>query len=95
MLAISHYVITVVSIIFEIYISLIVARVILSYMRFRTYHPVLRFIYEATEPLLGFFRRLLPRTGAFDFSPLLALLFVWIVEILVIALLTNLFLVVR
>ena len=68
--------ISIVSIVFEIYIWLIVARVLLSYVRFRTYHPVLRFIYEVTEPVLGFFRRLLPRTGAFDFSPLLAFLFV-------------------
>ncbi len=85
---ISHDVITVVSIAFEIYIWLIVARVILSYIRIRTYHPVLRFIYEVTEPVLGFFRRLLPRTGAYDFSPLLAFFFVWVVEQLVVALLT-------
>lgn len=95
MLNISHYVISVVSIVFEIYIWLIVARVILSYIRIRTYHPVLRFIYEVTEPVLGFFRRLLPRTGAYDFSPILAFFFVWVVEQLVIALLTFLFAVVR
>ncbi len=92
---VSHDVISIVSIVFEIYIWLIVARVILSYFRFRTYHPVLRFIYDVTEPVLGFFRRLLPRTGAFDFSPLLAFFFVWVVGQLVIALLQYLFLAVR
>ncbi len=92
---VSHYVISVVSIVFEIYIWLIVVRVILSYFRIRTYHPVPRFIYEATEPVLVFFRRLLPRTGAYDFSPILAFFFVWVVEQLVITLLTFLFAVVR
>lgn len=92
---VSHYVISVVSVVFEIYIWLIVVRVILSYFRIRTYHPVPRFIYEATEPVLGFFRRLLPRTGAYDFSPILAFFFVWVVEQLVITLLTFLFAVVR
>jgi YggT family protein len=91
----SHDVISLISIILEVYIWLIVARVILSYFRFKKYHPVLRFIYDVTEPLLGFFRRLLPRTGAFDFSPLLAFLFVWIVGQLLIALLTYMFAVVR
>ena len=90
-----HDLISLVSIIFEIYIWLIVARVVLSMVRFRTYHPVIRFIYEATEPLLRFFRRLLPRTGPLDFSPLLAFIAVWIAQQLVIALLTYLFMVGR
>jgi YggT family protein len=84
-----------VTILFELYIWLIIARVVLSYVRLKKYHPVVRFVYDATEPLLGFFRRLLPRTGMFDFSPLLAFLSVWIVEQLVIALLTYLFVAVR
>jgi YggT family protein len=95
MLNVSHNVIAVVAMVFEIYIWLIVARVILSYIRISTPHPVLRFIYEVTEPVLGFFRRLLPRTGAYDFSPMVAFLFVWVVEQLVIALLTFLFTIAR
>jgi YggT family protein len=90
--AVSHStIIVVVEAIFEVYIWLIIARVVLSYVHIRTYHPVLRLIYEVTEPVLGYFRRLLPRTGTFDFSPILAFLLVWVVEQLVIALLTFLF----
>lgn len=80
-----------VSLAFQIYTWLIVARVILSYVRLRTHHPVLRFIYEVTEPLLDFFRRLLPQTGAFDFSPLLAVFFLQIASSLVSQLLYFLF----
>ena len=36
--------------------------------------PVLRVIYAVTEPILGPIRRVLPKTGMFDFSPIVALL---------------------
>jgi YggT family protein len=91
----AHDVISLVSIAFEIYIWLIVARVIISFFRFKQYHPVLRFIYDITEPVLGFFRRILPQTGAMDFSPLLSFIFVWLVGQLLISLLTYLFAVAR
>jgi YggT family protein len=87
----SHDLISIVSAVFEVYIWLIVARVLLSYVRLRKYNPILRFIYEATEPVLGFFRRLLPRTGAIDFSPIVAFLFLEVAKMLVILLLTSLF----
>jgi YggT family protein len=32
------------------------------------------FIYSATEPLLAPIRNVLPRTGGFDFSPMIAIL---------------------
>ena len=36
--------------------------------------PLLRLIYAITEPILGPIRRVLPRTGMFDFSPIVALM---------------------
>ena len=36
--------------------------------------PLLRLIYAITEPILGPIRRVLPKTGMFDFSPIVALL---------------------
>jgi YggT family protein len=42
-----------ISLAITIYIWLIVARVILSFFQPRTYHPIIRFIYESTEPLLS------------------------------------------
>jgi len=38
------------------------------------YNPMVRFIYNATEPVLAPFRRLLPTVGGIDFSPILAFL---------------------
>lgn len=80
-----------ISIAFEIYIWLIIARAILSFFRFRQYYPILRFIYEVTEPVLGFFRRIMPRTGAFDFSPLVAVLALGVARQLLITFLAFLF----
>jgi len=38
------------------------------------YHPAVRFIYTATEPILAPFRRILPTIGGIDFSPILVFL---------------------
>ncbi|HUW65706.1 MAG TPA: YggT family protein [Spirochaetia bacterium] len=63
-----------VDIVFRVYYILILARVVLSWIRHDPYHPLIRFIYEITEPVLGFFRRIIPSMGMLDLSPLIALL---------------------
>ena len=52
----------------------ILARVVLSFVDPRGSSPIGAFIVSTTEPLLAPVRRLLPRTGMFDFSPLIVLL---------------------
>lgn len=52
----------------------ILARVVLSFVDPRGTSPVAAFIISTTEPLLGPVRRLLPKTGMFDLSPLIVLL---------------------
>ncbi len=59
----------------EVYIWIVIARVILSWVRVNPYTPVVRFIYEVTEPVMGFFRRIIPPIGMIDLSPI-ALFFV-------------------
>jgi YggT family protein len=46
----AHFIVNFISVVIRIYIWLILARVIISFMRPRTYHPILRFIYDTTEP---------------------------------------------
>jgi len=67
---------------FEVLNWLIIARVLLSWIRHDPYHPVIRFIYEITEPILKPFRRLLPpRPGMpIDWSPFIAILVLQFVE---------------
>ena len=53
---------------------LILARVILSFTRTSPYHPLVRLVYDLTEPVLAPIRRILPPMSGLDFSPLIALL---------------------
>lgn len=71
------FLITIVNAIYYILLILIFARFVLSWVRPDPYHPtwgpVLRFVYQATEPLLAPIRRMLPATGGVDFSPMILL----------------------
>jgi len=63
---------------FEVMMWLVVIRCILSFIRHNPYHPLIRFIYDITEPIMAPFRRLLPPAGGIDFSPII----VWMVLML-------------
>ena len=52
----------------------ILISVVLSWVAPRGYNPAIKLLYDLTEPLLGFFRRLLPPMGGIDISPLVALI---------------------
>jgi YggT family protein len=45
-----------------------------------TLNRIQRFLYDVCEPYLRLFRRLLPATGAIDFSPMLALLSLGVID---------------
>jgi len=68
----------VVSLAFDVMMWLIVIRCILSFIRHNPYQPIIRFIYDITEPIMAPFRRLLPSAGGIDFSPII----VWMVLML-------------
>ncbi len=75
---------TIIQAVFKAIEFLIWARIIVSFLpmftRVNQYHPVIRFIYETTEPLLAPFRRIIPATGGLDFSPLLLFVVLSLVE---------------
>ena len=52
----------------------ILVRVILSWFPVDPSNPIVRIVWEITEPVLAPFRRVIPRIGMFDLSPLAALL---------------------
>ena len=53
---------------------ILIARVVASWINADPYNPIVRFLYNVTEPLLERIRNLLPVTaaGGFDFSPIVA-----------------------
>lgn len=56
-----------------VYSLMIIARVILSWgMNYG--HPVMRFLIHTTDPILVPFRRIIPRLGMFDISPIVVLI---------------------
>ncbi|MEW5954247.1 MAG: YggT family protein [Bacillota bacterium] len=57
---------------FYVYTWLIFIRIILSWIRHNPHQPVIKFIYEITEPVLGVFRRIIPPLGVVDLSPIAA-----------------------
>jgi YggT family protein len=83
----SFQIIQVVNIIFEVLTWLIIGRCILSFIKHNPYQPLIRFIYDVTEPIMAPFRRLIPATSGIDFSPIVAVLAITLVQRLVIQLL--------
>ena len=66
----------------QIFIYMIIVRVVLSWFPSTSGGVVARisyFVGRFTEPVLDWTRRVMPRTGALDLSPLVVLLFLQIV----------------
>lgn len=61
----------------------IFARVILSWFSLRPGNMLVVMLDRITEPLLGPLRRIIPRVGVFDFSPIVAILILRLVIFLV------------
>ncbi len=54
---------------------LLLARVLLSWFpNVDRNNPIIRFVFDLTEPILRPVRSVLPQTGMFDFSPLVVFL---------------------
>jgi YggT family protein len=77
-----------VSALFVVYLILIFARIVLSFIPRIPYNPTLRtvigFIHEVTDPYLNLFRRVIPPIGPLDVSPILAILVLGIAQALVV-----------
>lgn len=60
---------------------LIIARVILSWVASPvSRNPFVQFIRGVTEPILAPIRSILPRTGMFDLSPMIALFAIYLLQ---------------
>ncbi|MCX8215113.1 MAG: YggT family protein [SAR202 cluster bacterium] len=52
----------------------IIGRIVMLYVSPQGNDPISPLLYQATEPILGPIRRLLPSMGGFDLSPMIALI---------------------
>ena len=88
---------TYVNALFIVYIVLIFANVLISYVPRMPYNPYLRavldFITETTNPYLNFFRRFLPPVGgggfALDLSPIIGIIVLFVAQSIVVGLIAG------
>ena len=74
-----------------IYMWLIIARALLSWVNPDPYNPIVRFLYNVTEPVLAWLRQRLPLVySGLDLSPLLVLLVIVFLKNFLIASLLDL-----
>jgi YggT family protein len=74
-----------------IYMWVIIARALLSWVNPDPYNPIVRFLYNITEPVLDWVRRRLPVVfGGLDLSPLLVLLAIVFLQRFLVATLIDL-----
>ena len=67
---------SIISQIFTVYYWIVIARVILSWVRIgydSPFRPVVNIIHQLTEPLLGPIRKVIPSGMGLDFSPIILL----------------------
>ncbi len=88
------YLIQVINLFFTVITILIFARIIFSFVRVSPYHPtwgpILRFVMQATEPILAPIRNILPPMGGLDFSPMLLLILMNFLQRIIISTLIGL-----
>ena len=60
---------------------LIIMRAVLSWFWPRPTNTLMIYLYKVTEPFLRPLRRIIPRTGMVDFSPLLAILILYLISV--------------
>ncbi|MGN6215715.1 MAG: YggT family protein [Solirubrobacterales bacterium] len=82
---------------FIVYVILIFARIVISFVPRMPYRPWLRsvldFITETTDPYLNFFRRFLPPIGgggfALDLSPMIGIIVLFVLDAVIVGLIRG------
>jgi len=70
----NYNLINIINIAFQLYTYLIIARVILSWVKLNPYNQYIQLLYKVTEPVLEPFRNLFSSFNiGVDFSPILAI----------------------
>ena len=63
------------------YMWIIIGRAVISWVNADPHNPVVRFLYEATEPVLSRIRQFLPMSlGGIDFSPMILILVIMFLQ---------------
>ena len=58
----------------DLYSLVVLAAVVMSWVRADRHHPLVQLVYSLTEPAIAPIRRVVPPMGGLDFSPMILLL---------------------
>jgi YggT family protein len=78
------------SLVLTLYLYIVIARAILTWVNPDPRNPIVRFLYSATEPLLYRVRRVVPAMGGIDFSPLVVIVGIYFLQNFLVASLRDL-----
>jgi YggT family protein len=82
------YLIDLINFLTNVILWLVIIYVVLGYF-VSPYHPVMEFLRRLVSPMLDPIRRIMPRTGMLDFSPLVLIILVQLIGRLLILILAN------
>ena len=69
-----------------LYLSIIGRSILSWFPNLSRSHPAVQLIYIVTEPLMSPIRRVMPRTGRFDFAPMITIIIIFVVQQFLLAL---------
>src|ERR1700692_2693488 len=70
----------VLDVVLTLYMYIVVARALSSWVNPDPRNPIVRFLFNATEPLLYRVRRVVPYMGGIDFSPLVVIIAIYFLQ---------------
>jgi YggT family protein len=74
---------------FSAYVWIVIARAIISWVNPDPYNPIVRFLIQATDPLLQKIRRYIPPMGGIDLSPMILILAIVFLQSFIVPTLTQ------
>jgi YggT family protein len=69
-----------VNLLLQILLIAIFVRVLLTWLPIDQSNRIVRMLFDVTEPVLAPFRRVIPRIGMFDLSPIAAMLVIQLIQ---------------
>lgn len=74
------YLLDLVNLLLNVYIVVVIVRALISWVSPDPYNPLVRFLHRVTEPVLAPIRERLPMGMGLDFSPMIVILAIYVVQ---------------
>lgn len=72
--SVGDYLTLFISLLFQVLIFAILIRALISWFRIAPDHPIVRVLDDVTEPIMAPLRRVVPRLGMLDITPIVAMI---------------------